>query len=38
MDHTKRIRVLVAKVGLDGHEKGAILLSYRLRDAGMEVI
>ena len=34
----KKIRVLIAKVGLDGHDKGAILLSFRLRDAGMEVI
>lgn len=34
----KRIRVLIAKPGLDGHDKGAIILSSRLRDAGMEVI
>ena len=34
----KKIRVLVAKAGLDGHDKGALLLSSILRNAGMEVI
>ena len=38
MDRDRRIRILVAKVGLDGHDKGALLLVSRLRDAGMEVI
>lgn len=38
MNQHKRIRVLIAKVGLDGHDKGAMLLASRLRDAGMEVI
>ena len=38
MAQEKRIRVLIAKPGLDGHDKGAIILSSRLRDAGMEVI
>jgi methylmalonyl-CoA mutase C-terminal domain/subunit len=33
-----RIRVLVAKPGLDGHETGAKLVARVLRDAGMEVI
>ena len=32
------IRVLVAKVGLDGHERGARVVSFGLRDEGMEVI
>lgn len=32
------IRVLVAKVGLDGHDRGAKVISTSLRDAGMEVI
>ncbi|MEP6712412.1 MAG: cobalamin B12-binding domain-containing protein [Ferruginibacter sp.] len=32
------IRVLVAKVGLDGHDRGAKVISAALRDAGMEVI
>ena len=32
------IRVLVAKVGLDGHELGAKVIATALRDAGMEVI
>jgi methylmalonyl-CoA mutase C-terminal domain/subunit len=32
------IRVLVAKVGLDGHDRGAKIIASSLRDAGMEVI
>jgi methylmalonyl-CoA mutase C-terminal domain/subunit len=36
MDH--RIRVLVAKPGLDGHDRGAKVIARALRDAGMEVI
>jgi methylmalonyl-CoA mutase C-terminal domain/subunit len=31
-------RVLVAKIGLDGHNRGAQVVAYGLRDAGMEVI
>jgi methylmalonyl-CoA mutase C-terminal domain/subunit len=34
----KKIRVLVAKVGLDGHDRGAKVIAAGLRDAGMEVI
>ncbi|NUN49747.1 MAG: cobalamin B12-binding domain-containing protein [Candidatus Brocadiae bacterium] len=34
----KKIRVLVAKVGLDGHDRGAKVIACLLRDAGMEVI
>jgi len=34
----KNIRVLVAKPGLDGHDRGAKVVSRALRDAGMEVI
>ncbi len=34
----KRIRVLVAKPGLDGHDRGAKVIARGLRDAGMEVI
>ena len=34
----KRIRVLVAKPGLDGHDRGAKVVASALRDAGMEVI
>lgn len=34
----KRIRVLVAKAGLDGHDRGAKVISFALRDAGMEVV
>jgi len=34
----KRIRVLIAKVGLDGHDRGAKVVAAALRDAGMEVI
>ena len=33
-----RIRVLIAKPGLDGHDRGAKVVSRALRDAGMEVI
>ncbi len=33
-----RIRVIVAKVGLDGHDRGAKVIASALRDAGMEVI
>ena len=33
----KRIRVLVAKPGLDGHDRGAKVIARALRDAGMEV-
>lgn len=35
---SKTIRVLVAKPGLDGHDRGAKVISRALRDAGMEVI
>ena len=38
MNEEKKIRVLVAKPGLDGHERGAWVLAYGLRDAGFEVI
>jgi methylmalonyl-CoA mutase C-terminal domain/subunit len=34
----KRIRVMITKPGLDGHETGAKLIARTLRDAGMEVI
>ncbi len=34
----KKIRVLVAKAGLDGHDRGAKVVAAALRDAGMEVI
>ena len=32
------IRVLVAKIGLDGHDRGAKIVARALRDAGMEVV
>jgi methylmalonyl-CoA mutase C-terminal domain/subunit len=35
---TVAIRVIVAKVGLDGHDRGAKIVARALRDAGMEVI
>lgn len=39
MNQLKRpVRVLVAKVGLDGHDRGAKVIATALRDAGMEVI
>ena len=38
-NHAKRpLRVLIAKVGLDGHDRGAKVIATSLRDAGMEVI
>lgn len=38
MDKQTPIRVLVAKPGLDGHDRGAKVIARALRDAGMEVI
>jgi methylmalonyl-CoA mutase, C-terminal domain len=38
MSDTKRYRVLVAKPGLDGHDRGAKVVARGLRDAGFEVI
>ena len=35
---TRKIRVVVAKPGLDGHDRGAKIIARALRDAGMEVI
>jgi methylmalonyl-CoA mutase C-terminal domain/subunit len=34
----RRIRVLTAKVGLDGHDRGVMVISRALRDAGVEVV
>ena len=38
MTRTRPIRVLVAKPGLDGHDRGAKVVAAALRDAGMEVV
>ena len=38
MSETRIIRVLVAKPGLDGHDRGAKIIARVLRDAGMEVV
>lgn len=38
MEETKPIRVLMAKIGLDGHDRGVRVVSRALRDAGLEVI
>lgn len=38
MNEEKRIRVLIAKPGLDGHDRGAKVLALGLRDEGMETI
>lgn len=38
MSSSKKIRVLVAKPGLDGHDRGAKVVARAFRDAGMEVI
>jgi methylmalonyl-CoA mutase C-terminal domain/subunit len=37
-ESAKKIRVVVAKPGLDGHDRGAKIIARALRDAGMEVI
>jgi methylmalonyl-CoA mutase C-terminal domain/subunit len=38
MAKAKKIRVLAAKPGLDGHDRGIKVICYALRDAGMEVV
>ena len=38
MDAPRRLRLLVGKVGLDGHDRGAKIIARALRDAGFEVI
>ncbi len=38
MDATRRIRLLVGKVGLDGHDRGAKIIARAFRDAGFEVV
>jgi len=38
MGQERKIRVLIAKPGLDGHSRGAKVVAYGLRDAGLEVI
>ncbi|HDD70070.1 MAG TPA: cobalamin B12-binding domain-containing protein [Candidatus Bathyarchaeota archaeon] len=38
MQSTRKIRVLIAKPGLDSHDRGAKVVARALRDAGMEVI
>ncbi len=38
MDTERKIKVLIAKPGLDGHDRGAKVLAFGLRDAGFEVI
>ena len=35
---SRRVKILVAKLGLDGHDRGALILCRAFRDAGMEVI
>lgn len=38
VEKARPIRVLIAKAGLDGHDRGAVVVAHALRDAGMEVI
>jgi methylmalonyl-CoA mutase C-terminal domain/subunit len=38
MKRLRPIKVLIAKAGLDGHERGALVVAMGLRDAGMEVV
>ena len=37
-ERVRKIRVVIAKPGLDGHDRGAKVIARALRDAGMEVI
>lgn len=38
MEEKKRVRILVAKPGLDGHDRGAKVIAHALKESGMEVI
>lgn len=38
MEEKRKTRVLLTKLGLDGHERGIIVVALALKDAGMEVI
>ncbi len=38
MKNNRKIRVLLSKLGFDGHERGVVMVALALRDAGMEVI
>ena len=38
MQHRRRLRIMVAKPGLDGHDRGARIIARAFRDAGFEVI
>lgn len=38
MQNTRKIKVLITKIGLDGHDRGAKVISSLLREAGMEVV
>ena len=38
MNHSRRLRLMVAKPGLDGHDRGARIIAMAFRDAGFEVI
>ena len=38
MNHSRKLRILVAKPGLDGHDRGARVIARAFRDAGFEVI
>ena len=38
MNEARRLKLLVGKIGLDGHDRGAKIIARALRDAGMEVV
>jgi methylmalonyl-CoA mutase C-terminal domain/subunit len=38
METSRKIRVIISKVGLDGHDRGAKVVAALLREAGMEVV
>ena len=38
MTHARKVRLLIGKVGLDGHDRGAKIIARALRDAGFEIV
>ncbi|MFQ5788541.1 MAG: cobalamin B12-binding domain-containing protein, partial [Thermodesulfobacteriota bacterium] len=38
MENERRVRILIGKAGLDGHDRGAKIVARALRDAGYEVV
>ncbi len=38
LEHRRKIKIILSKVGLDGHDRGAKVVAHLLREAGMEVV